>query len=50
MEGDQIIIITGIIKKKLSKHKKNFTNIFLYIIIPITLPNVNININKRKII
>ena len=28
IEQDQIIIITDIIKKKLSKHKKNFTKRF----------------------
>ena len=41
---DQIIIIKDIIKKRLSKHKKNFTKRFRWIIIPITLPNVKINI------
>ena len=44
LEQDQIIIITDIIKKKLSKHKKNFSKRFRFRIIPITLPNVKINI------
>ena len=44
IEQDQIVIITDNIKKKLSKHKKNFTKRFRWIIIPITLPNVKINI------
>ena len=44
IEQDQIIIITDIIKKKLSKHKKNFSKRFRWIIIPITLPKVKINI------
>ncbi len=44
IEQDQIIIITDKIKKKLSKHKKNFSKMFRLIIIPITLPNVKINI------
>ena len=37
-------IITDIIKKKLSKHKKNFSKRFRWIIIPITLPNVKITL------
>ena len=44
IEQDQISIITDIIKKKLSKHKKNLIKRFRWIIIPITLPNVKINI------
>ena len=44
LEQDQIIIIIDIIKKKLSKHKKNFSKRFRFRIIPITLPNVKINI------
>ena len=42
IEQDQISIITDIIKKKLSKHKKNLIKRFRWIIIPITLPNVKI--------
>ena len=44
LEQDRIIIIIDIIEKKLSKHKKNFSKRFRYDIIPITLPNVKINI------
>lgn len=44
IEQDQISIIIDIIKKKLSKHKKNLIKRFRWIIIPITLPNVKINI------
>ena len=50
IEQDQIVIITDNIKKKLSKHKKNFTKRFRWIIIPITLPNVKISIiDKAKV-
>ncbi len=44
IEQEQIIIITDKIKKKLSKHKKNFSKMFRLIIIPNTLPNDKINI------
>ena len=42
--------ILDIIKKKLSKHKKNLIKRFRWIIIPITLPNVKINIIDNIII
>ena len=42
---DQIIIIVEILKKKLSKHKKNLSKRFLFVIIAITLPNVK---NRRE--